>query len=76
MSGLYKLTYYLGIEFKQEKTRITLKQEAYAQRILIQVRLQECNPTQFLMETGTKVYRAEDEPKINPTQYHKIVACL
>ncbi|XP_023729900.1 secreted RxLR effector protein 161-like [Lactuca sativa] len=76
MSDLGRLTYYLGIEVKQEELGITINQEAYAQRILKEAGLHDCNPTHIPMEPGIKLSKTEDEPKINPTQYQKVVGCL
>ena len=76
MSDLGKLTYYLGIEVKQEKSGITINQEAYARHILEEAGLEDCNPTHIPMEPGNKLSKAEDEPEIDPTQYRKVVGCL
>ncbi|KAI3506207.1 hypothetical protein L1887_28563 [Cichorium endivia] len=76
MSDLGRLTYYLGIEVKQEESGITINQEAYARRILKEAGLQDCNPTHIPMEPGNKLSKAEDEPEIDPTQFRKVVGCL
>ena len=76
MSDLGKLTYYLGIEVKQEESGITINQEAYARRILKEAGMENCNPTHIPMDPGNKLSKAEDEPEIDPTQYRKVVGCL
>ncbi|XP_023743997.1 secreted RxLR effector protein 161-like [Lactuca sativa] len=76
MSDLQRLTYYLGIEVKQEESGITINQEAYDQHILKEVGLHDCNPTHILMELRNKLSNAEDEPVIDPTQYRKLVGYL
>ncbi|KAJ9535118.1 hypothetical protein OSB04_un001804 [Centaurea solstitialis] len=76
MSDLGRLTYYLGIEVKQDESGITINQEAYARRILKEVGLEDCNPTHIPLEPGNKLTKAEDEPEIDPTQYRKVVGCL
>src|SRR5690606_25198633 len=43
MSDLGLLTYYLGIEVKQSKEGIVIKQEAYARRILEEANMSDCN---------------------------------
>lgn len=65
-----------GIEVKQEETRITISEEAYAQCILKEVCLHDCNPTHIPMEPRRKLSKAEVEPEIDPTQYRKVVGCL
>ena len=42
---LGRLTYYLDLEVKQEESKITINQEAYAQRIKKEVGLHDYNPT-------------------------------
>ena len=76
MSDLGKLTYYLGIEVKQEETKITIKQGAYAQIILKEAGLLDCNPTHVPMDPGMKLSKSEEEQEIDPTKYRKLVGCL
>ncbi|KAL7612762.1 hypothetical protein Lser_V15G07477 [Lactuca serriola] len=76
MLDLGRLTCYLGIEVKHEESGITINQEAYAQRILKEAGLHDCNLTHILMEHGNKFSKAEDEPEIDATQYRKVVGCL
>jgi Reverse transcriptase (RNA-dependent DNA polymerase) len=45
MSDLGLLTYYLGIEVQQKPNMITLCQESFAQKILKECDMNECNPT-------------------------------
>ena len=49
MSDLGMLHYYLGIEVAQENWVITIKQSAYAKKILRQFEMLECNPTKYPM---------------------------
>ncbi|XP_024009490.1 uncharacterized protein LOC112084573 [Eutrema salsugineum] len=77
MSDLGRLTYYLGIEVKQSKAGIEIKQEAYARRILKEAGLDACNPTHILMEFGLNMSkRQEDEPEIDATMYRRRIGCL
>ena len=55
MSDLGRLMYYLGIEVKQSSKGIEIKQEAYAQRILVEAGMDTCNPTHIPMEFGLKL---------------------
>ena len=50
MTDLELLNYYLGIEVAQEYGRITIKQTAYAKKVLGQFGMLDCNPTKFPME--------------------------
>jgi len=50
MSDLGFLTYYLGIEVEQQKAGITIKQSAYAKKVLDQFGMASCNPVKIPME--------------------------
>lgn len=76
MSDLGRLTYYLGIEVHQREDGIEIKQEGYACRILREAGLEDCNTTKIPMEFGLKVSKAQEEAKINPTEFRRNVGCL
>ncbi|XP_021995765.1 uncharacterized mitochondrial protein AtMg00810-like [Helianthus annuus] len=76
MSDLGKLTYYLGIEVSQSKDGIEIKQEAYAKKILTDVGMISCNPTNVPIDPNMKVSKFEDEEDFDATRYRKIVGCL
>jgi len=50
MSDLGFLTYYLGIEVERQKAGITIKQSAYAKKVLDQFGMASCNPMKIPME--------------------------
>ena len=50
MSDLGFLTYYLGIEVERQKAGITIKQSAYAKKVLNQFGMASCNPVKIPME--------------------------
>lgn len=76
MSDLGLLTYYLGIEVKQTKEGIEIKQEGYAKKILKQTSLLECNPTKCRIDPGLKLSKDEKGEPVNPTNYRRLVGCL
>lgn len=76
MSDLGKLTYYLGIEVIQHQGGISLNQSRYAQKILEDANLIDCNPVQTKMEMGLNLSKAENEKEIDATSYRKNVGCL
>ena len=71
MFDLGKLTYYLEIEVIQGANRIKIKQERYAQGIMCDTKMEECNMTHKPMESTLKIWKAEDEPEINATNYRR-----
>ncbi|KAD5802586.1 hypothetical protein E3N88_13946 [Mikania micrantha] len=59
MSDLGPLAYYLGIEVQQCQVGITIKQTAYAQKILEEAGLSDCNATKVPMDPGLKLSKTE-----------------
>ena len=76
MSDLGILTYYLGMEVKQSSQGITIKQEAYALRILKEAGMGDCNSTYIPMEFGLQLSKALDESEIDATLYRRRIGCL
>ncbi|GJU20966.1 uncharacterized mitochondrial protein-like protein [Tanacetum coccineum] len=60
-----------GIEVSQGKDRMEIKQERYAKRILKEAGMKDCNATLCPMEPELKLSKAENEPKVEATQYQK-----
>lgn len=63
MSDLGRLTYYLGIEVTQGVDGITLNQRRYAQKILEEAGMRDCNPAHIPMEPGLKLANSEEEKR-------------
>lgn len=76
MSDLGKSTYYLGIEVKQSKDGIEIKQEAYAKRILKEAMMDDCNSSSIPMEFGLKLSKSEDELEVDATLYRRRIGYL
>lgn len=76
MSDLGILTYYLGIEVCQRERGITLKQEAYAKKILSEARMGECNSSHIPMDPGLKISKAKQDRSINVSEYRRNIGCL
>ena len=76
MSDLGLLTYYLGIEVKQSKEGIVIKQEAYARRILEEANMSDCNSVSIPMEFGVHFSKALNEPEIDASDYRRKIGCL
>lgn len=58
MSDLGRLTYYLGIEVQQTNEGIVLSQDRYAQKILEEVGMQNCNLTHLPMDVNVKLSKS------------------
>jgi hypothetical protein len=67
MSDLGLLSYYLGIEVHQDENGITLRQAAYADKLLERSGLQDCNPTLAPMEPRLKLSKESTAPAVDAT---------
>jgi hypothetical protein len=76
MTNLGLLNYYLGIEVTQEDGRITIKQTAYAKKVLGQFGMLDCNPTKFPMEQRAQLHKDPDGQLVDATEYRRIIGCL
>ena len=76
MSDLGFLTYYLGIEVEQQKAGITIKQSAYAKKVLDQFGMASCNPVKIPMEQKLQLHKDADGEPIDATEYRCIIGCL
>ncbi|XP_042442909.1 secreted RxLR effector protein 161-like [Zingiber officinale] len=76
MSDLGLLSYYLEIEVEQQKSRILLRQSAYAKKILSQFKMTDCNSTKHPMESKTRLHKDLEETQVDATEYRRIIGCL
>jgi len=76
MSDLGFLSYYLGIEVKQDGNGITLCQSSYAAKILEGAGMRNCNSCGTPMECRLKLSKLKSGDPINPTEYRSIIGSL
>lgn len=76
MSDLGSLSYYLGIEVEQKERSITLKQSTYANKILQQFGMKECNAAKLPMEHKMKLHKDTEGEPIDATEYRRMIGCL
>jgi hypothetical protein len=69
MSDLGLLSFYLWIEVHQGDSRITLRQTAYAKRVVELTGLTDCNSALTLMEGRLKLSRDNTTEEVDATQY-------
>ena len=72
MSDLGVLSYYFGIEVRQEEA-LTLGQSAYASKLLERSGMAECKPCVTPMEERLKLTKASTAAKVDATLYRSIV---
>ena len=76
MSDLGKLTYYLGIEVTQLKDGIIFHQERYANKILEEAGMSDCNMVHIPMDPSLKLSKAPQEEEINEKDFRRKIGCL
>jgi len=76
MSDLGLLSYYLGMEVKQEKGQITICQKAYAKKILEMLNMTRCNPVDTPMEQRVKLTTAKPGTELDSTRYRSVIGSL
>ncbi|CAH9074982.1 unnamed protein product [Cuscuta epithymum] len=76
MSDLGLLSYYLGIEVDQKKGCITLKQSAYARRVLQQFGMEDCNSSKCPMEARQQLGIDVGGVHVDPTEYRSLIGNL
>ena len=75
-SDLGLLSFYLGIEVHQDSSGISLRQTAYAKRIVELGKLTGCNPAYTPMEERLKLSHDSTAKEVDATQYWRIVGSL
>ncbi|GJV53952.1 ribonuclease H-like domain, reverse transcriptase, RNA-dependent DNA polymerase [Tanacetum coccineum] len=76
MSDLGLLAYYLGIEVTQTEGDISIKQTAYANKILKEAGMIDCNETLIPMDPGTRLTKITEKTMVNSTEYRSLIGCL
>lgn len=66
MSDLGLLSFYLGIEVSQQEGCLTIKQSTYAKKVLMQIGMEDCNPTKYPMEHRAQVHKDSDGQLVDP----------
>jgi hypothetical protein len=76
MSDLGLLSYYLGLEVTQGAGGITLRQGAYATKILEKAGLGACKPSVTPMEMKLKLLKEGMTPSVDATDYRSLIGSL
>jgi hypothetical protein len=76
MSDLGPLSFYLEIEVHQDDSGITLRQTAYAKRVVELAGLIDCNPALTPMKERLKLSRDSTTEEVDATQYRRLVGSL
>jgi hypothetical protein len=76
MSDLGLLSFYLGIEVRQDAGDITLRQAHYAKKILEMAGMADCKAAATPMEERLRLSRDSTVEKVDVTLYHRIIGSL
>ena len=76
MTDLGKMRYFLGVEVVQDKKVIFITQRKYAEEILKEYEMEECNPVMNPMVPGQKLTKAGAGEEVNPTTFKQLVGSL
>ena len=76
MSDPGALSCYLGLEVTQGAVRITLRQGAYAAKILEKAGMTDCNPCATPMELKLKLLKEGTTPSVDAIEYRSIIGSL
>ncbi|WVZ85162.1 hypothetical protein U9M48_032112 [Paspalum notatum var. saurae] len=76
MSDLGPLSYYLGIEVKQGRRGIELRQSAYAIKLLDKAGMGRCNACATPMEVRPKLSKNGTSPAVDATLYYSLIGSL
>ncbi|KAK2987733.1 hypothetical protein RJ640_016831 [Escallonia rubra] len=76
MTDIGEMSYFLGVEVKQMEDGIFMSQRKYAEQILSQFRMKDCNPVAIPVETGVELRIDSNRKSVNPTLYKSMVESL
>jgi hypothetical protein len=76
MSDLGLLSFYLGIEVRQDAGGITLRQAHYAKKILEMARMADCKAAATPLEERLRLSRDSTAEEVDATLYRRIVGSL
>jgi len=70
------MSYFLGIEVKQQHDGIFISQKKYMKEILEKFKMESCNSVSTPIETSIKLSKEGDDRVIEPTLYKSLVGSL
>nr|KYP66622.1 Copia protein [Cajanus cajan] len=76
MTDLGRMSYFLGLEFRDTEAGLILHQKKYATEMLKRFNMLNCNAAVTPMETGLKLVSNSEEKQVNPTLFKQIVGSL
>jgi hypothetical protein len=69
MTNISLMSYYLGIEIKQEENEIFVNQEKFAKEVLKKFKMDDCVKVNTPNECGVKISKNDEGERINSTTF-------
>jgi transposase InsO family protein len=76
MTDLGLMTFFLGIEIKQNETDVFICQKKYAREILTKFQMEECKAVSTPMNQKEKLSKEDGAEKIDEGYYRSLIGCL
>ena len=76
MTDLGRLSYFLGIEFKQVDGGLFMHQKKYIHDVLKKFNMLECNTAETPAEANLKLDNGEQESAVDGTLFRQMIGCL
>ena len=70
------MSFFLGIEVKQQQDGISISQKKYAKELLEKFRMSNCNPICTPVATGLRLTKKGEGRDINPTLFKSLIGSL
>ena len=70
------MSFFLGIEVKQQQDDISISQKKYAKELLEKFRMSNCNPVSTPVATGLRLTKEGEGRDINPTLFKSLIGSL
>ena len=76
MSDLGLMSFFLGMEIKQDRGEIFIGQEKYAKEILKKFQMENCKPTATPMNQKDKFSKDDGTAKVDEERFRSLIGCL
>ncbi|XP_058763552.1 uncharacterized protein LOC131636999 [Vicia villosa] len=76
MTDLGRMSFFLGLEVRQEETGIFVSQEKYAKDILKRFKMEGCNPISTPMEPGANLSKFDGGERVEANKFRSLVGSL
>ncbi|XP_068487122.1 uncharacterized mitochondrial protein AtMg00810-like [Phaseolus vulgaris] len=76
MTDLGLMSYFLGIEIKQNQDEVSLSQRKYAKEILKKFLMENCKAVNTPMNQKEKLIKDDGSDKVNESEFRSLIGCL